>query len=269
MVYNITDQETQPTVWNHLNGSSDEILDRYCVSELCKGWPVYRDASEWRNFRDLFADKGAFVFTTWSGGLPIDDFIEVSKKGRAAGDFIMHRENGTLVDLNPVTNRAVGKMKVTITQRFSVPNPSSSNINGINGDNTNTEANTTTFDVECDCRFIFFCKKTISGSAPDHRAEWKIQYNKNFYEKDRLVPVDGRGDSIPLFSQRELEKFPEGYRYLGLAQEKYGGHAVVRDLPTMRDDEAFRGLTRATEMWLRAERVGEVLGIPGEVGVEF
>lgn len=64
MVYNITEKETQPTVWNHLNGSPDEILDRYCVSELCKGWPVYRDASEWKNFRDLFADKGAFIFTS-------------------------------------------------------------------------------------------------------------------------------------------------------------------------------------------------------------
>ncbi|KAJ9201387.1 hypothetical protein DTO164E3_3694 [Paecilomyces variotii] len=263
MVYNITEKETQPTVWNHLNGSPDEILDRYCVSELCKGWPVYRDASEWKNFRDLFADKGAFIFTTWSGGLLIDDFIDVSKKGRAAGDFIMHRENGTLVDLNPVTNRAIGKMKVTITQRFTVPDHSSPSP---------SSNNTITFDVECDCRFIFFCKKTISGSAPDHSTEWKIQYNKNFYEKDRLVPVsrDGKASTVlPQFSEEELEKFPEGYRYLGLAQEKFGGHEVLKDLPTMRDDEAFRGLTRAMDMWLRAEKVGSVLGVSEGAGVEF
>lgn len=62
--YNITDKETQPVVWSHINGSLDEILDRYCVSELCKGWPVYRDASEWNNFRDLFADEGAYIFTS-------------------------------------------------------------------------------------------------------------------------------------------------------------------------------------------------------------
>ncbi|KAE9389460.1 hypothetical protein BT96DRAFT_1003224 [Gymnopus androsaceus JB14] len=31
--------------------------------------------------------------------------------GKAKGDFIMHRECGTLVDLNPATNRAIGKMK--------------------------------------------------------------------------------------------------------------------------------------------------------------
>ena len=46
----------------------------------------------------------------------------------------MHRENGTLVDLNPVTGRAVGKMKATITQRFMFPEGAC--------------------DVECDCRFI-------------------------------------------------------------------------------------------------------------------
>lgn len=63
-MYNITADETQPRVWDHLNGTTNEVLDRFQVSELCKGWPVYRDASEWNNFRDIFADEGAFVFTS-------------------------------------------------------------------------------------------------------------------------------------------------------------------------------------------------------------
>ncbi|PYI34951.1 hypothetical protein BP00DRAFT_433271 [Aspergillus indologenus CBS 114.80] len=119
-----------------------------CVSELCKGWPVYRDASEWNHYRHLFAKEGAFVFTTWSGGLPIDDIIYTSIKGRANGDFIMHRETGTLVDLNPATQRAVGKMKATITQRFSWDD-------GVD------------FDVECNCRFINFCLK--EGASPGYQ----------------------------------------------------------------------------------------------------
>lgn len=64
MVYNVSEKESQPTIYSHINGSPEEILDRYCVTELCKGWPVYRDASEWNNYRDLFAEKDAFVFTS-------------------------------------------------------------------------------------------------------------------------------------------------------------------------------------------------------------
>lgn len=64
MPYNITEKETQPNSYCHINGSTEEILDRYCVSELCKGWPVYRDASEWTNYRNIFAEKDAFVWTS-------------------------------------------------------------------------------------------------------------------------------------------------------------------------------------------------------------
>ena len=65
-MYNITEKETQPNTYVHINGTTEEILDRYCVSELCKGWPVYRDASEWKHYRNIFAEKGAFVFTSRS-----------------------------------------------------------------------------------------------------------------------------------------------------------------------------------------------------------
>ena len=70
-MYNITEKETQPNTYVHINGSIEDILDRYCVSELCKGWPVYRDASEWNNYRNIFAENGAFVFTSTSS-LPVD-----------------------------------------------------------------------------------------------------------------------------------------------------------------------------------------------------
>jgi len=231
MTYNITPDETQPTVWSHINGSAEEILDRYCVSELCKGWPVYRDASEWNNYRDIFAEKDAYIWTTWSGGLTIEDFIEVSKKGRSRGDFIMHRENGTLVDLNPTTSRAVGKMKATITQRFSI------------------EGNAV--DVECDCRFIFFCAKFPSVG-------WKTQYVKLFYEKDKMIPVDGK--SVPEFDKAELKKYPVGYQYLGVAQAMLG-HKILDGLPTM-DNKAFYTMYEAMDQWLQGKSVGKLLGVP-------
>lgn len=79
MSYNITSKETQPTTWLHLNGTPDQILDRYCVSELINGWPVYRDASEWKNYRQCFADD-AYVFTSKpflspSSPLPLSLFL--------------------------------------------------------------------------------------------------------------------------------------------------------------------------------------------------
>jgi hypothetical protein len=48
--------------YSHINGTNEDLLDRLAVSELCKGWPVYRDSSEWKNYRDLFTEDG----TVWT-----------------------------------------------------------------------------------------------------------------------------------------------------------------------------------------------------------
>ncbi|OJJ45866.1 hypothetical protein ASPZODRAFT_68951 [Penicilliopsis zonata CBS 506.65] len=237
MVYNVTEKETQPTVWSHINGTTEEIIDRYLVTELCKGWPVYRDASEWKNYRDCFVDQGGYIFTTWSGGMTIEDFIQTSISSRANGDFIMHRENGTLVDLNPKTNRAVGKMKATITQRFT--------LDGIE------------FDVECDCRFIFWCIKAPTAASPDTPV-WKINFKKLFYEKDKIVPVDGK--NVPVFTKEELDKYPYGYHYLGAAQAKLG-HKILTDLPTM-NNEGFYKNYEAMDVWLKGGNIESILGVP-------
>ena len=80
----------------------------------------------------------------------LDDIIRrrrEKKEGKANGDFIMHRENGTLVELNPKNGRTCGKMEATITQRFFFEQEGAC-------------------DVECDCRFIFFCKKGTSKASP-------------------------------------------------------------------------------------------------------
>ena len=121
--------------------------------------------------------------SAWSGGLTIDDFIETSIKGRANGDFIYHRVNGVLTELNLAKGRAVGKMKATITQRFT--------IQGVE------------CDIDCDSQFIFFCLKTADG--------WKAKWVKLFYIKDKLVPVDGK--TVPTFSQEELAQYTNGGCY--------------------------------------------------------
>lgn len=143
----------------------------------------------------------------------------------------MHRECGTLVDLNQATGRAVGKMKTTITQRF--------NWDGLE------------FDIDCDNRFIFFCEKQSNG-------EWKVCYYKVIYEKDRVVSVDGH--SVPKFDEKELEKYPYGYRHLGVAQAKLG-HKCLTDLPTM-NNEGFTKMYAAMDAWLEGKPVDELLGVP-------
>ncbi|KAK4129928.1 hypothetical protein BT67DRAFT_430690 [Trichocladium antarcticum] len=202
-----TDPHT--TCYSHINGSADELLDRLAVSELCKGWPVYRDASEWKNYRSLFTED-ATVWTTWSGPRHVDDFIAISKAGKENGVFIMHRECGTLAELSPEHRRAIGKMKATITHRFQFQ-PSAA------------AASVCEFDVDCDCRFIFFCEKDAATG------QWKAKYVKLFYEKDKVVPVDGH--TAPRFTRDELGLYPQGYRYLGAAQARLG-YEIDLELPT-------------------------------------
>lgn len=156
----------------------------------------------------------------------------------------MHRENGTLVDLNPSTHRAIGKMKATITQRFD--------MDGMK------------FDMECDCRFIFFCHKAATSTS-NGRPEWKTQYVKLFYEKDKVVAVDGC--TVPRFERGELERFPEGYQYLGAAQSMLG-HEILGGLPTM-DNEGFKDLHRAMDEWLQGREVAGILQVPEDYKPKF
>ncbi|GJC81100.1 PEP2-like protein NECHADRAFT_97050 [Colletotrichum liriopes] len=219
--------------YSHIGGTPTELLDRLAVSELCKGWPVYRDAGEWANYRSLFT-KDAY-----SGAQPINDFIRISIEGNKTGAFIMHRECGTLVELNPETNRAVGKMKATITQRFTHPD-------GFE------------YDVDCDCRFIFFCEKEEADTAEagDGRSGWKAAYVKLIYEKDKVVPVDGT--LAPVFGDEVLAKYPAGYKYLGAAQSTLG-YEIDTQLVTGHNLGSCEKMYRSMESWLEGE--------PGTVGL--
>ncbi|KAI1373066.1 hypothetical protein F4677DRAFT_236511 [Hypoxylon crocopeplum] len=226
--------DPQAKVYSHINGEGADVLNRLAVSELCKGWPVYRDASEWKNFRSLFCDD-AYVWTTWSKRQTIDGFIEKSKEGKRNGDFIMHRECGTMVELNPSAQRAVGKMKATITQRFRIGGDDAMGIEPI------------VFDVDCDSRFHFFCFRNTDTDA------WKVKYVKLTYDKDKLVPVDGK--TVPSFTKDALDRYPDGYKYLGAAQSMLG-HDVDVSLPTIQGPEGGS----ANQLWLDLyEKIGQWL----------
>ena len=175
----------------------------------------------------------------------------MSKAGKANGVFIQHRECGTLVELGPrptesleiegaldgvATNgrslrRAVGKMKATITQRFVNPEDD------------------VEFDVDCDCRFIFFLEK-VAAAADVSSAAWRTVYVKLFYEKDKIVPADGH--SAPKLTTEERkymqDVLPEGYRYLGVMQRRLG-YTIDEKLPTPRN-AGWERMYKAMEAWL-------------------
>ncbi|KAJ7778580.1 PEP2-like protein [Mycena maculata] len=216
---------TRPSNAIRNNGPDHLVLERFKLRELAEGWPMYRDAREWDNFRSIF-HPGAFVYTTWTGRISIDDFIEISKVGMDDGASIMHRVHGSSVDL--AGNRAVVKMKATITQRFKLP------------------PNSALVDAESDCRFCFFFRK-------DEMDQWGAQFVRHFYEKDKLIPVDPR--RLPIIDDEKLGIFPPGYRYLAYCQEEcMPGIKVKRDMPGIRGEEHDR-LLRQAKAWLEGEDI--------------
>ena len=88
---------------------------------------------------------------------------------------------------------------------------------------------------------------------------------KLFYEKDKVVAVDGQ--TVPRFEKEELERYPEGYRYLGAAQARLG-HEILGGLPTL-DNQGFRDLYRAIDEWLQGKEVGGILGVPEDYKPKF
>ncbi|GAA6018345.1 hypothetical protein JCM11491_005940 [Sporobolomyces phaffii] len=197
----------------------DLVLDRYLCREVMEGFPVHRDACEWSKLRRVFADDEAYVFTTWSGGVPIDEFIKISETGFQNGVKIAHRVNGSTVDVaisgKGQGTRALGKLKATITQRFKMP--------CVDGSRELCEV-----DIDADCRLCFFLEKNNEGS-------WKTHFFKGIYERDRPVPVDPT--RVAKFDRAKLDSFPEGYRHLGYCQEEIAGYKVKRDLPGSRGEE--------------------------------
>ncbi|GAA5906356.1 hypothetical protein JCM8208_003528 [Rhodotorula glutinis] len=205
-----------PTNSSSLNGPDSLVLERMRIRELMEGFPAHRDACEWSKLRALFADDEAYVFTTWSGGVPVDEFVRISEAGFSKGVKIAHRVNGGTVDVatsGPAAGkRGLGKLKATITQRFTMP--------------TAVEGETCEVDVDADCRLCFFVEKKADGG-------WKNHFFKGFYEKDKATPVDPR--KVPVYDDEKLASFPEGYRFLAYGQSS--AYKIKMDLPQSRGEE--------------------------------
>jgi hypothetical protein len=149
----------------------------------------------------MFHDD-AYIATSWHQG-GIDDFIEASKKGFAMQDqgfmYILHRIIGQTVDVQG--DRAVSKMKVTITCRYNFEDDIE-------------------MDNEADCRFFFLLEK--------RRGRWGVVFYTLLFDKDKMVPVNpGRQVTIP---EDETRKYPSGYRYLAWCEENISKTPPKMDL---------------------------------------
>lgn len=176
----------------------------------------YRDSCEWDNLRSIF-HPDAYIYTSWSGKVHYEDFIQASQRGMDKGAFIMHRCHGITTDITLDASRAVTKMKATITQRF--------NIQGAE------------VDAESDCRFIFFwtrLQNPVTGES-----DWKARFVRHWYEKDKLIPVNP--GKVPVLDEEKLAQFPSGYRYLAYCQEETMGVSVLRDLPGHNREKGIPG----------------------------
>ena len=127
----------------------------------------------------MFHDD-AYIATSWSQG-PIDDFVASSKEAFAKQKegmfYILHRVTGQTVDVQG--NRAVSKMKTTITCRVT--------IDDIEMDN------------EADCRFFFLLEK--------RNGCWGVVFYTLLFDKDKMIPVNPSNGSFDI-PEAEVEKYP-------------------------------------------------------------
>lgn len=100
------------------------------------------------------------MYTTWTGRISIEDFIETSKDGMDSGASIMHRVHGSSVDL--AGNRAVVKMKATISQRFALPPDRF--VFSLNSVKSSLTSRSILVDAESDCR----CVECVGVSGPGY-----------------------------------------------------------------------------------------------------
>ncbi|KAJ9213189.1 hypothetical protein DTO166G4_5182 [Paecilomyces variotii] len=203
--------EEPPVAQNRLVYNTDDAstLERFRIRELCEGWPLHRDACEWTDLRSIF-DPEAFINITWQQNFR-DKAIETWAKGWAKGDYICHRVLGHAVEVKG--DRAIDKMKVTISWRFA-------DENGVE------------WDSDCDCRFVYFLKKQPQG--------WQIFCNHPIYEKDKLVPVDPA--RLPTIDYDSLAQEPKGYKYLAYGMRRLG-YPIKQHLPQLfgnERDELYR-----------------------------
>jgi hypothetical protein len=197
---------------------ADTTADRATIRDLVENWAVWRDARLWDQFRTVWHADGQ-MFTTWTGGIPFEEFIRRNDEGWAKGVRILHFLGGSAIEIS--RDRAIAQTKMTISQRASV--------DGVVG------------DVVCTGRFYDFFERRAG--------RWGLVLRQPIYEKDRFDPVDPAA-KVSL-DQDLLARFPEGYRHLAYLQTKIG-YTVKPDMPGI-EGPLLEALYAAGKDWLNGK----------------
>lgn len=199
---------------------TDITANKATIRELVENWALWRDARLWEQFRTVWHADGQ-MFTTWTGGIPFEEFIRRNDEGWAKGVRILHFLGGSAIEV--AGDRAIAQTKMTISQRASV--------DGVVG------------DVVCTGRFYDFFER--------RDGRWGLVLRQPIYEKDRFDPVDPAAKLS--LDQDLLKRFPEGYRHLAYLQTKIG-YKVKPDMPGIEGPELDALYARGTR-WLKGETV--------------
>ena len=194
---------------------TDVTADKATIRELIENWALWRDARLWEQFRTVWHADGQ-MFTTWTGGIPFEEFIRRNDEGWARGVRILHFLGGSAIEV--AGDRAIAQTKMTISQRASV--------DGVVG------------DVVCTGRFYDFFER--------RDGRWGLVLRQPIYEKDRFDPVDPAAKLS--LDQDLLKRFPEGYRHLAYLQTKIG-YTVKPDMPGI-EGPLLEALYAAGKNWL-------------------
>src|SRR6185295_2379589 len=198
---------------------TDAAAEKLAIRELVENWILWRDAGDWDRFRTVWHDDGRMMATWFQGSA--DEFIRVSREGRARGVNILHFLGGTSIDV--AGERAIAQTKMTISQR--------ADVDGVR------------CDVVCTGRFYDFFERR-SG-------RWGLVLRQPIYEKDRLDPID---PSAKLALDPELlGRFPDGYRHLAYLQTRIG-YDVKRDMPGLIGPEV-EALYAQGRRWLQGDAI--------------
>jgi len=194
---------------------TDITANKATIRELVENWALWRDARLWEQFRTVWHADGQ-MFTTWTGGIPVEEFIRRNDEGWARGVRILHFLGGSAIEV--AGDRAIAQTKMTISQRASV--------DGVVG------------DVVCTGRFYDFFER--------RDGRWGLVLRQPIYEKDRFDPVDPAAKLS--LDQDLLKRFPEGYRHLAYLQTKIG-YTVKPDMPGI-EGPLLEALYAAGKNWL-------------------
>ncbi|KAM6505374.1 hypothetical protein FSOLCH5_014594 [Fusarium solani] len=183
---------------NNRSGTDTDALERFKIREICEGYPLYRDVSDWENFRSIFHED-AYVATSISEG-HIVDHIALMQRHKASQKkspfYVIHHVLGQAVELQD--HRATNQMKVFIVIR--------------------TEIDGVEVDCEVAARMFFLLEKRSE--------QWGIVFFTVLYESDKIIPVNPSNGSFDI-PEEETRKFPSGYRYLCWCEAKLGMKAKL------------------------------------------